>query len=477
MWHKRTIRKAVIMLCLVCLLFFNLVTVPANAIAGVDDLVIAGGTVMTLALVSALGMMSINSAGMASALQQAATNAQQNVKVFSQTLFESYARSQNITAGQAVQIAAQGTSYLEDGKIIFDEQMSSLMDGFINWAWGEDGGDLISYADILPVSTITVPSDNVFDLPAFSFASGINNWFYREGNYSNYKGYFSVPVFGMQYLNSSHQRYVVASDVQFLIYNSNGQQSSTASGYSYNGKTVYYYPGRTWDVTGEEFGAVGAPVNNVTFSNSSYGEIAWLMVYGGYTGDGGNYDVNLDVLNNVGAGQVGVFDPDSVISITDAPVGGGTINIDDWLEAIADAIAEGIASIPITLTDATVTDAAIELTAEDAIPVDITAEQEGATDVQDATSIEGMNEYTLDLVDFFPFCIPFDIYDMLSLFAASREAPHFDYRFYVPGVCDETITIDLSEFDSAAQVLRTVELLASAIGLAFITKKLIQGGD
>lgn len=113
-------------------------------------------------------------------------------------------------------------------------------------------------------------------------------------------------------------------------------------------------------------------------------------------------------------------------------------------------------------------EAAVEATKED-------AKDTTKTD-SDSYSIGSASDYTFDLHDFFPFCIPFDIYDMLSVLAADPVAPSFDYSFPVLGVT-HTVRVDLSSFDTVAQILRTAEALAFAIGLAFVTKKLIQGGD
>lgn len=74
------------------------------------------------------------------------------------------------------------------------------------------------------------------------------------------------------------------------------------------------------------------------------------------------------------------------------------------------------------------------------------------------------------LAQVFPFCLPFDVYNFLSALAADPEAPHFEWRFYVPGICDETLEIDLSAFNTVAQILRTMELLAFIVGLAFVTR-------
>lgn len=89
---------------------------------------------------------------------------------------------------------------------------------------------------------------------------------------------------------------------------------------------------------------------------------------------------------------------------------------------------------------------------------------------------EDSSDYQVNgLASVFPFCIPFDLYNFVACLAADPVAPSFTWRFYVPGICDESIEIDLSEFDAAAQILRTMELLLFCVGLAFVTRKIIRG--
>lgn len=83
---------------------------------------------------------------------------------------------------------------------------------------------------------------------------------------------------------------------------------------------------------------------------------------------------------------------------------------------------------------------------------------------------------TPGLQSVFPFCIPFDIYAFFECLAADPVAPVFTWRFYVPDICDETFTVDLSVFNSVAQIVRTMELLAFIVGLAVVTRdKFLRG--
>lgn len=84
--------------------------------------------------------------------------------------------------------------------------------------------------------------------------------------------------------------------------------------------------------------------------------------------------------------------------------------------------------------------------------------------------------YVVDLRDFFPFCIPFDVYDMLAILAAEPVAPKVDWVFNFGKFGSYTFAVDLAKFDTVARLLRDFELLAFCIGLAMATKKLILNG-
>lgn len=80
----------------------------------------------------------------------------------------------------------------------------------------------------------------------------------------------------------------------------------------------------------------------------------------------------------------------------------------------------------------------------------------------------------LDLTQLFPFCIPFDLYEFISLLAAEPRAPVFNWVISVPQLgINYPISVDFSAWDSVAQLFRTLELLAFIIGLAMITRNKI----
>lgn len=86
-----------------------------------------------------------------------------------------------------------------------------------------------------------------------------------------------------------------------------------------------------------------------------------------------------------------------------------------------------------------------------------------------------MSTFFLDLSNYFPFCIPFDLYDFLTCLNADPVAPVIDWELYLPGGSSIPIELDLSVFDPVAQILRRLELLVFCIGLAAKTRDLIKG--
>lgn len=82
-----------------------------------------------------------------------------------------------------------------------------------------------------------------------------------------------------------------------------------------------------------------------------------------------------------------------------------------------------------------------------------------------------------DLKDYFPFCIPFDLYDIFKNFSSARAAPKFTFHLKSEKFgFDYPVEIDLSSFDQAAEILRTLELILFVVLLAVASRKLIGAG-
>ncbi len=86
-----------------------------------------------------------------------------------------------------------------------------------------------------------------------------------------------------------------------------------------------------------------------------------------------------------------------------------------------------------------------------------------------------MSDYAVPgLASIFPFCIPFDVYNFLSVLTAEREAPRFEFLLDFGNLGSHTVEVDLSGWETVATILRTIELLGFCVGLALATSKLIK---
>ncbi len=85
-----------------------------------------------------------------------------------------------------------------------------------------------------------------------------------------------------------------------------------------------------------------------------------------------------------------------------------------------------------------------------------------------------LSNYTFaGLEKIFPFCLPFDVIDFIKVLEAPPQAPHFKYAFPYPtlsGMQTYEMDIDLSPFDSVAELLRDMECILFIVGLALVTR-------
>lgn len=82
-----------------------------------------------------------------------------------------------------------------------------------------------------------------------------------------------------------------------------------------------------------------------------------------------------------------------------------------------------------------------------------------------------------DLETVFPFCIPWDVYYLISAVAAEPVAPVIDFplNFSNFGLDDYELSVDFGDYDDFAVVIRAVEALSFCVGLALVTRNLIRG--
>lgn len=94
----------------------------------------------------------------------------------------------------------------------------------------------------------------------------------------------------------------------------------------------------------------------------------------------------------------------------------------------------------------------------------------------DVEAPEDVTPYTVKIGEVFPFCIPFDLYHMVTMFSAEPEAPHAEWTFSLPWSPQQEYKVewDLKKFDDLAELCRKLELILFCVGLAVVTSKLIK---
>ena len=184
----------------------------------------------------------------------------------------------------------------------------------------------------------------------------------------------------------------------------------------------------------------------------------------------------------------------------------GVESVDDLVAGVAagtipmSQVYEDMRVVPYVLTDVetgqvvtdlnvSATDAKTKAVALDktlSIPKDVSAVD--AYQVTGKTWDPSLSKYKLPLFNFFPFCLPWDIYQVLSAFAADPVAPSITVpvgkffsgkkSFDGSAAADITATIDLGDdkFSKWFVMLRALESAGIVIGLVLVSVKLIHGG-
>lgn len=405
----------------------GVLTQTANAIAGVDDAVIA----IVIAALAAIGIVFTT------------TGAFSNLQDYVGSLMEEFAASAGLSVKQQIAGAQTGTNKF--GQILLNNRFVLYIDTFARWLafkLGLTNND----SEILETGN---PSMNGIEL--FNFPITINS---DSNSYTDYifaQGETGGIIYGVLVVDAPYwsfkcvsyspgtlYRYRIFSDgeirtyTQDLIPNPNieGQymlDSAVISNYSHYPilETMSQINTATWrdliDSGADILAGLGYEVSVGT------GVID-------YPTDNSDYDAGDGAILDVGGAWGMTFDD------------------------VADS------AIPSDYEDSTIT------------YDEETAVQDQVEDTPAESVEQNPNEYQVNgLPGVFPFCIPFDLYRFVSCLAADPVAPSIDWRFYVPGIVDETITIDLAPYDSVAQILRTLELLLFCVGLAFVTRKIIRG--
>lgn len=424
----------VLAFALAILAFFFFVGSPfqqaANAVAIVDDAII----MVLIAALSAVGITFWTD------------GAYENVKNYVSLKFNTYCTDNNVSVS-GIQYARNNVS-----SILMNSSFVRLLNGFADYLRTELGlqnnsrvrletGDYSVVDDSgvhYRVSTVSNPTGGTSLLYGELGSDSDATYYFNNGNlwvkvWFTYDGYFGITY---QTPDMTVPR-----------------SRSTGLGRNYNKANFYfyYYPG---DETHEEgIYLLLAYIGHQNGVSSYVDERFWLKM------DEYLQDASVDCITGV------ITTPDEDTSYTNGD--GAILDVGaSWGDSLPDIIRK---YLPSQFAGSNVASMDIEYVGEGVV-------QEEVAEAGSAEVSEDSEEYRIEgLQSVFPFCIPFDLYAFVSCLAADPVAPSFTWRFYVPGICDESIEIDLSEFDAAAQILRTMELLLFCVGLAFVTRKIIRG--
>lgn len=240
-----------------------------------------------------------------------------------------------------------------------------------------------------------------------------------------------------------------------------------------------------------------------SFSNVKYNPVT------GFIGPVYTYPAAQELYKSTGTAagiRLDVQTQDGVPDVQAALDGAGVKTVDDLVAGVAagtvpmSKVFADAKVTPYVVADTTsgtvVTDLGVSATAAGVKSVGLTQDLAVPKDLSAAAtySIKGktwdpdMAKYNLPLFQYFPFCLPWDIYQVLSSFAADPVAPSITIpvgkffsgkkTFDGSAAANVSATIDLGDdkFSKWFVMLRTLESAGIVIGLVLISVKLIHGG-
>lgn len=475
----KTYQKVLCCVLAICICFMCWARPAAHA----EALTITGAAVMSIAVVACIVIMVMSSMDVIDALKDMAASKSMLPSQLVQQYIILFLSKTAVSVGQLLNTFKDGVRYKSDGTIYLNETVSVWIQEFITWLWSPFGGNMSDYNTGGGASVQQQPLNVNGVSVAFAgpiYVSGMATITRTEGNITYKTEIFSNSLvrFAIFEWGTTTAQTIAASSGQFTVTetlyvdgNIDHQNTTNATlNSSVNNYPVYMYQYTNTHPANDTriYDPFLSSYNVTNFINNNRAlTIGILLAYGDLTLDG---DVNVGVLDLPEGTDTNVLEPQDTL-VLPAPIG---LDIEEYLTGTVDVLLEGTGEFTGT-DDQTVT---VEGT-ETAVPVDQTTygTLTGTETISITTTLTGTESLSIDLTDFFPFCIPFDIYKLLSLLSSTRQAPYLEWRFYIPNVCDETIVLDFSVFDPLAAILRHLELFAFAVGLAAATKKLIQGGD
>lgn len=282
------------------------------------------------------------------------------------------------------------------------------------------------------------------------------------------------------------------------------------------GSTKYIYGCSTGDFAQSGLSILAAHGINVPHSDLKPYQFTLGNIYGSivvnpddFVGPVYTYPAAQDLYKSTGTSagiRLDVQTQDGVPDIQAALDGAGVKTVDDLVAGVAAGtvpMSKVFADAKVTpyvvadtATGAVVTDLGVSATATGVKAVGLTQELAVPKDLTTAATypIKGktwdpeMSKYNLPLFQYFPFCLPWDIYQVLAAFSADPVAPVFDVP--VGKILSGVRSVDASKAASVSakidfgddnwfkvfEVIRILECAGIIVGLCLVAVYLIHGG-
>lgn len=114
----------------------------------------------------------------------------------------------------------------------------------------------------------------------------------------------------------------------------------------------------------------------------------------------------------------------------------------------------------------------------EAVPAAVTAMLEKKLEPEDIGQDTSDLKLPVSIADKFPFCIPYDIAYLVRSLSSASEVPRFELPFkihYLGFNYENLFIVDMSDWDPAVRILRTMLDLLFIAGLITVTRDLIRG--
>ena len=417
---------------------------------------------------------------------------------FVQNKINEYCQAAGKTAGAFNQAILNGTTVLNDGRIKLGNQAVSQIKQFYNWLFDNDMVQESTQGGNIPHIT-----QNGYNIPVLKQGDSVDVITINGVNYNftYVSGDFDIGLFLRDYNGAIYNLVVFApaSTVTTSIditYGGNSQTlplANSDNGYRYSAISIgQYWADQTLSDSLPMLGSASISTIINSFDGTFNVEGMDNAVSNDtFTGSKDDWENVRDNVLNPTDNQSVVVNPGLIGNITIPADKDYTIDIKSYLEAlqkILDKLNE--ISLP-AIDDADGIPNEIEIPDTDVLDPDITKEDDTDLPIEDdQTPIinddppnpqedPDLTQAPLkfDLKNIFPFCIPFDVKDMISLLQAEPIAPFYTVNWTIPIINQNlSFTVDLTPFNSVASTCRKMELLIFVIGLAVATRSIFIRG-